>query len=549
MFCDKCGNQLRNGAQFCTKCGMAVKTNTEEDNSEYTPLTPNFDNVDDNKPLHERIEDIDKPLFSDETDKFNNPQPNKKNQKKKKTWLLYIVIPLLVFLIPIMIVILSNLSDLKIEWWPLSYEKAYAKVCDEYLERVENRVSDETGKNVAIVDLGGSAMPDMVYFDSYGNLSTCVSHYDEETGKGYCDFSGDSWQGYDDDSLTLFYSSCSENILYYYSGYDSDEAYEQKLSRFVYGLDNDLQFEVLATSKSHDGGISEYYINEDPVSQEEYEEFMLSYFTGETTIILSTEDNLSLFTNIVDDISMTRDDAVEFLKEKKTPSSIEHKENSGDISSNNNETTMVEVTEEPTESPKANDFIKIYTADTYYNKIRDDDVSYAMPLLNIYSSDADTINDELISVYEDALESIKALKADDPYNADTYAVNYKVWLNDNILSLCIERDFGISSGYLFYNIDILSGKRIGNEAIAEHYETTFNEMFENVRSAVNSAFAEKFRQLDSAELEKFRPQTTSDDNINQSVLFIGDNNQLYVMYEWFMSVQAGYGQDIGEVNI
>lgn len=107
----------------------------------------------------------------------------------------------------------------------------------------------------------------------------------------------------------------------------------------------------------------------------------------------------------------------------------------------------------------------------------------------------------------------------------------------------------VSVRYLVYNIDIFTGKRIGNEEIAEHYGTTFSDMFEDVRTAVDSAFTEKFKRNSDSTLDKYRQKTIADENIDRSVLFIKDGNRLFVMYEWFMAVQAAHGHDIAEMNI
>ena len=205
-------------------------------------------------------------------------------------------------------------------------------------------------------------------------------------------------------------------------------------------------------------------------------------------------------------------------------------------------------TEEPTEPPKAEDFIKIYQQDTYYNKIRRKDCTYTMPLIAIDSADAEQINGELIQFYDEALMHINSY-INDPYCDGIYEVNYEVWLHDNTLSLCVEAKLAVSARYPVYNIDISTGKMLDNEAVAQYCGKSFRDIFENVRGSMDEVFMEKFGQNGADILEKYREQTMSDENVERSKLYIGDNDQLYVSFEWFMAVQAGQGNAVATVKL
>lgn len=98
-------------------------------------------------------------------------------------------------------------------------------------------------------------------------------------------------------------------------------------------------------------------------------------------------------------------------------------------------------------------------------------------------------------------------------------------------------------------MDINTKKALDNEAIAEHYGTTYSDIFEKVRSVVDKAFMEKFGQNSPSLLEKYHQQTIADDNIEQAKLFIGDDNQLYVMHDWYMAVIAALGNNVCAVDL
>lgn len=60
MYCENCGSKLRENAAFCPKCGTAVKS--EDINKEvrqYTSLVPDFNDIDENKSMAERVSDIE----------------------------------------------------------------------------------------------------------------------------------------------------------------------------------------------------------------------------------------------------------------------------------------------------------------------------------------------------------------------------------------------------------------------------------------------------------------------------------------------------------
>jgi len=536
MRCEKCGNKLREGAAFCPKCGTAVKPNTETAEQEYVPLTPKFDNIDTSKTIHERIKDIDKPLFEDNT-KVSKPAPKKKSKKK-------LIIALSVILT--VIIVLGVIAIFDINRSPLTLDTAYdvyIDILEKNRDDIEKNADDNNVSNIAFYDYNDTGIPDMFY--------VVKGTRDGESANQVHIVLDDKYRVYDSVASNI---NNDKDFVYFKEGDDASIWYEQ----FDLNNYNNVRFKP-HYSKGADG--TNEYENYDMIKFEDKE-------NAPVTIVLSFFKNFDIddhFTNIVGDVSLSYDEAIAFLK-KKQPLSKQQSDSKKTNEKENislketKETTLPTVaepsteqptepsTEPPTEPPKAEDYIKIYQEDTYYNKIRTENYSYVMPIFDIDSQDAEEINDELISAYEKALDSINAY-IKEPYNDGIYTVTYEVWLNDNILSLCVEQKLAVSTRYLVYNIDFATGKKIDNEAIAEHYGTTYSDIFEHVKSAVDEAFVKKFGNNTHSGFEKYHQQTISDDNVSQSKLFIGNDNHLYVMYRWFMDVQAMQGDDIGAVNI
>ena len=177
----------------------------------------------------------------------------------------------------------------------------------------------------------------------------------------------------------------------------------------------------------------------------------------------------------------------------------------------------------------------------------DEEDSYVMPLINIDSPDVNAINEQLISSYNECLNSFEAYQTKN-FNDGVCSVSYGAWLNGNILSLCVNEHPVISEKYIVYNVDVNTGKAIDNSGIADFFGKSLDELHENIRSAIDNAYRQKFSGHVNTNGNMY-PKTISDENVNAAQLFIKDNNALYVMYDWYFEAQASHGQDVGFVEI
>lgn len=208
MFCDNCGNKLRDGAKFCPKCGSDIFVSADEI-KERQRLTPDFSGIDKSKPIHERMKDIDKPVFKNEVD-----NKNEKPKKSKKKLIITISVILCCAIIGGIIVFFATR--------PISLENAY----DNYIKNLkyENGKSNNGIDNVVIYDLNSSGIPDLVFT----NDGVANYYYDEKT------YTTKSEYGYN--KCTYFLSE-ADNKIYELGCWIIDDS--NYINYYIYDLTKD----------------------------------------------------------------------------------------------------------------------------------------------------------------------------------------------------------------------------------------------------------------------------------------------------------------------
>ena len=166
MFCEKCGKKLREGAQFCPKCGTAV--NMEAAEQEYKYLTTKSDKADTDKPIQYRIKDIDKPLFEDDFE-----EPNSAQKKKSKKKLIIALCVVFTVLVGIGVIVLFEINRP-----PLTLETAYDKYIN-ILEKDEKQIKkfsrSNESDNIVVIEDGETGLPCVLYL-TYDNNNEPVLH-------------------------------------------------------------------------------------------------------------------------------------------------------------------------------------------------------------------------------------------------------------------------------------------------------------------------------------------------------------------------------------
>ena len=309
MFCKNCGNQIREGAAFCPKCGTAVNTNTEPAEQEYTPLVPKYDNIDTSKPIYERIKDIDKPLCEDN---FEEPKSAPKKKSKKKLIISLCVI--FTVLVGIGVFVLFEINQP-----PLTLETAYDKYIN-ILEKDEKQIKkfskSNESDNIVVIEDGETDIPCVLYL-TYDNNNEPVLH---------SLFTKEKSVAIDTKVLFASYAVVQREKMTFFK-VDSDEHIYFWLGENLWQSDRiDGDYKYLAQRYSSNENVSEFVILENgekkEVSEKEYNEFISKYLDNATTIIISAISNNQLkhvFPNVTKNLSMNYEDAIEFLKEKKIP--------------------------------------------------------------------------------------------------------------------------------------------------------------------------------------------------------------------------------------
>lgn len=115
-------------------------------------------------------------------------------------------------------------------------------------------------------------------------------------------------------------------------------------------------------------------------------------------------------------------------------------------------------------------------------------VSYKIPKININSSDATKINNE---IDEEITSKVKEMitEINEGHTPATNKISYKFYINDDILSVITKSDYANDVElYLVYNININTGKSISNEELINKKGMTKEQFEEKLTSAVKSEF-------------------------------------------------------------
>ena len=314
MYCDNCGNQLRDGAKFCSKCGTAVKPITETAEQEFKPLTPKFDNVDTDKPIQGRIKAIDKPLFEDNT----KVSESTSKKKKKKEFIISLSVLLTVIISIIVMTFINNYFHP-----PLTLEIAYDSYIDlleKYRDDIEEYATENNVSNIALYDCNDTGIPDMFYVVKETKDGETVNQVHVVIDDGY--------QVYDSVASSINYDI---DFIFFKEGDDKSIWYEQF----------DLKDMNNVRCKP------EFYTRMDGFKR--FGNWKLVKFEEEenipVTVVLSCFKNYDInkhFSNIVGNISLSYDEAIAFLK-KKQPLSVQQSESKK--SNDNNDVSIIETIE------------------------------------------------------------------------------------------------------------------------------------------------------------------------------------------------------------
>ena len=303
MYCDNCGQELREGAKFCPKCGTRFVEKVEN------MIEPEKDD-----PKAEGVY-IDNYEYDDAADQ-NADFKRRKNGKSKT--MLFVIIGLLVAagIFAAVMVFLSMNSGMT----PQKAYKKYFKVLQEDRGKVVDFEEKSGSKGVAITDINDSGIPDVLYITD-----------ESENGSGglYLHTLTDNEKDIEVDAENYLTGAISEKDTLFSTGEDKFiyMRSEDELSRRIFSKDDSgnssTMIETLAKRTVDDeSGEYVYMILTDSgylesVDEKEYNKYIDSICGQNVTIIitsLSEEELNKQFPSIEDNISENCDDALSKLK-------------------------------------------------------------------------------------------------------------------------------------------------------------------------------------------------------------------------------------------
>lgn len=158
------------------------------------------------------------------------------------------------------------------------------------------------------------------------------------------------------------------------------------------------------------------------------------------------------------------------------------------------------------------------------------DVTYRIPRIVLEGTDAELANEKSEQIFNDKCKSADDMRNFKAWELQNTKLDYECYINDNVLSVIIldKYPFNNYTEYTVYNFDVLSGKRLYNEDIANrlslNYSKIKNVIIEEIQNYFNSLPHHSTFYYE--QLEK----SISEDNIENSSLYIGENGQIMVKY-------------------
>lgn len=210
-----------------------------------------------------------------------------------------------------------------------------------------------------------------------------------------------------------------------------------------------------------------------------------------------------------------------------------------------NDTQYSDATETPTGGqeqfdPPTIDFEHLVT-DAYRGTISDTDhnsYEYAVPKIVLAGHDISQINSEIWdSVYVNVVgEQLEAVQQESSFYC--YGTAYDWAVNKNILSLWVSARYGPTTDYYVYNVDVLTGKKLSNNALLKAYGITAGNYNELVRQALYSYNYDDFTiwisndMLDQEEtigaINWALSESISDENVERALPFLNHDLDLCI---------------------
>ena len=166
-----------------------------------------------------------------------------------------------------------------------------------------------------------------------------------------------------------------------------------------------------------------------------------------------------------------------------------------------------------------------------------------LPKFLIDTDEIAAVNSEILNKYNSYLQKNESAQQTNRYDF-LYDIDYTYVIYDNILSLMIKNHYVPSNGYSeysVYNIDISSASLLSRDEMMERFGVDWGLVKSSIRNQKNSSYGMK---IDEANI--------SDDNLNNTQFYIGEDKKLYAIYRWKsgpgIGGEDGYRYDVFKID-
>lgn len=186
--------------------------------------------------------------------------------------------------------------------------------------------------------------------------------------------------------------------------------------------------------------------------------------------------------------------------------------------------------------------------------------TYHIPQINISSSDAERINNEIYSSLYPVIENVVSEIEENILPFSSEEISYRWAVNGDILSLVVLNyssiAFGGGAEYMVYNLSASTGTTVSNEAVVSSVGMSEEEFIAKAQQVLETSFRECWSPYDEEyDDEKFvnffyeqLEKTVSKENIKQSYPYINENGQLCIIARQYTMVADYYWGDYNMVD-
>ncbi|MBQ6337081.1 MAG: hypothetical protein IJI50_07610 [Ruminococcus sp.] len=159
---------------------------------------------------------------------------------------------------------------------------------------------------------------------------------------------------------------------------------------------------------------------------------------------------------------------------------------------------------------------------------------YRFPEILLASADAEAINKELADRFH------KDIPSNEEQALNLTTLDYEAYLNGSTLSVVTIIGYNGGNTYgVAYNIDVQTGKRMDNEAVAAAYGMAYSTAMTDLKDELTDDYDEKWGML-GANNDQERAKTLADENVKASLLYIDDDGDLMALVETYAAVGGGH---------